>query len=75
MEDTIVYVVEAKVNDEDNQDNQATFLFKEKEEAREFFKKAEGTLNMHVLHVWQKHENALEELEQYREWVAENDRW
>ena len=41
----------------------------------EFFKKAEGTSNLHVVHVWKKHENALEELEQYREWVAENDRW
>lgn len=71
MEDTIIFVVEMEIG---NDDEHLNFFFKDRDEARQFFEKAKGGYNkFHVLHLWQKHENALEELEEFRKWEEENN--
>lgn len=71
MEDTIIFAVEMEIG---NDDEHLNFFFKDRDEARQFFEKAEGGYSkFHVLHLWQTHEKALEELEEFRKWEAENN--
>ena len=71
MEDTIIFAVEMEIG---NDNEQLNFFFKNRDEARQFFEKAEGKCNkFHVLHLWQSHEKALEELEEFRKWESENN--
>lgn len=68
MKDTIIFAVEVEIG---NDDEYLNFFFKDRDEARQFFDKVEGKRNkFKVLHLWQTHENALEELEEFREWEA-----
>lgn len=71
MEDTIIFAVEIEVG---NDDEHLNFFFKDRDEARQFFEKTKERYNeFHVLHLWQTHEKALEELEEFRKWEEENN--
>ena len=49
MEDTIIFAVEMEIG---NDNEQLNFFFKDRDEARQFFEKAEGKYNkFHVLHL------------------------
>ena len=71
MKDTIIFAVEIETG---NDNEKLNFFFKDRGEASKFFEKAEGKYNkFHVLYLWQTHEKALEELEEFRKWEAENN--
>lgn len=71
MEDTIIFAVEIEIG---NDDEHLNFFFKDRDEARQFFEKTKERYNeFHVLHLWQTHEKALEELEEFIKWEEENN--